>query len=108
YDRLVHFFFGALWLFPCWEVSSRYLGVPRRAACFYALCMVLAMSLLYELFEWSLTMIVSPQHADAYNGQQGDMWDAQKDMALALIGGLATVLVMTIADLRARRRSSRQ
>ncbi|MCE9548333.1 MAG: DUF2238 domain-containing protein [Planctomycetia bacterium] len=96
YDRLVHFCFGALWILPSWEVSTRYLGVPRRAAFFYALTMVLSMSLLYELGEWWLTMVVSPQDADSYNGQQGDMWDAQKDMAMALLGGCVAVGGMVV------------
>ena len=42
--------------------------------------------MVYELFEWLLTIVMSPEQADNYNGQQGDAWDAQKDMALAMIG----------------------
>ena len=43
-------------------------------------------SMVYELFEWLLTIVLSPEHADNYNGQQGDIWDAQKDMVLAMMG----------------------
>jgi Predicted membrane protein len=35
---------------------------------------------------------MSPADAEAYNGQQGDPFDAQKDMAFALIGALATTI----------------
>ena len=42
-------------------------------------------SMIYELFEWLLTIVMTPDAADNYNGQQGDMWDAQKDMAMALV-----------------------
>ncbi|WP_265088482.1 DUF2238 domain-containing protein [Psychrobacter immobilis] len=45
-------------------------------------------SLLYELLEWGIAATLSPEAAEAYNGQQGDIWDAHKDMALALLGGL--------------------
>ncbi len=38
--------------------------------------------------------------ADAYNGQQGDVWDAQKDMAFAMAGAMLTAVLLTI---RARR-----
>ena len=48
--------------------------------------MVQAGSLFYELFEWALTLVLSPEDAEGYNGQQGDMFDAQKDMALAMLG----------------------
>lgn len=88
YDRLVHFAFGALWLLPFWEFSTRHMRVPRRAAWIYALALVMAASLLYELFEYALALTLAPESAEAYNGQQGDMWDAQKDMALAVLGSL--------------------
>ncbi|MEM1249606.1 MAG: DUF2238 domain-containing protein, partial [Acidobacteriota bacterium] len=45
-----------------------------------------AVSALYEIFEWLLTIVVAPGYAESYNVQQGDAWDAQKDMALALLG----------------------
>ena len=50
---------------------------------------MLAASALYEMFEWALTLAAAGAIADAYNGQQGDIWDAQKDMALATFGALA-------------------
>jgi len=91
YDRLVHFAFGAFWLLPFWEISTRHLHVPRRAGWIYALALVMASSLLYELFEWFLALALSPESAEAYNGQQGDMFDAQKDMALAVLGSLVAM-----------------
>jgi putative membrane protein len=48
--------------------------------------LVQAGSLIYELFEWALTLVLSPDDAEGYNGQQGDLWDAHKDMALAMLG----------------------
>ena len=98
YDRLVHFCFGLLWARPVWEVSTRHLGIPRRVAYYTTVEFLLAFSALYELFEWGLTMVLSPQDANEYNGQQGDLWDAQKDVSLALIGAL-----LGLAALLARR-----
>lgn len=49
--------------------------------------------MIYELFEWLLTIIVSSEAANNYNGQQGDMWDAQKDMALAFVGSTISALL---------------
>ena len=89
----MHFFFGLLWVRPVQEICVRRFGVPRRFAWYTAFEFVLAFSMLYELFEWGLALALSPESADAYNGQQGDMWDAQKDMSLALLGaGLALVV----------------
>jgi putative membrane protein len=102
FDRLVHFAFGALWIRPVWEVCHRHFQVPRRFAYYTALEFVLAFSMLYELVEWGLSIVLAGPGADAYNGQQGDLWDAQKDMAFALLGAL---LALTVLYLTRRSRS---
>ena len=102
YDRLVHFFFGLLWARPVFEISARHLGIPRRVAYYTTVEFLLAFSALYELFEWSLTMMLSPQDAGAYNGEQGDIWDAQKDISLALLGALLGVTVLLASARRAK------
>lgn len=86
WDRLVHFSFGACWAWPiaCW--LSRHRGLSEGLATYVAVEFVLAGSAIYEIFEWQLTLVMAGPNADAYNGQQGDMWDAQKDMALAGLG----------------------
>jgi putative membrane protein len=96
FDRLVHFAFGVLWVRPVWEVCVRHLRVPRRFAYYAAFEFVLAFSMLYELVEWGLSIALAGPDADAYNGQQGDMWDAQKDMSLALFGAALALLVLLI------------
>ncbi|MGE0609335.1 MAG: DUF2238 domain-containing protein [Pirellulales bacterium] len=88
YDRLVHFSFGLLWSFPAAESAVRWGGLRRVWAALFALCWVLAAGSLYEVAEWLLAVFMSPQQAEAYNGQQGDLWDAQKDMALQFLGSL--------------------
>jgi putative membrane protein len=86
YDRLVHLLFGVL-LFPALvEFSHRRVTSRQVMAVMVAWLMVQAGSLIYELFEWALTLVLSPEDAEGYNGQQGDLWDAHKDMALAMLG----------------------
>ena len=97
FDRLVHFAFGVLWVRPVWEVCVRHLRMPRRVAWYSAFEFVLAFSMLYELLEWGLSMTLAPQDADAYNGQQGDMWDAQKDMSAALLGATVAVVALFLS-----------
>jgi putative membrane protein len=96
WDRVVHFCFGAFWVRPVWEVCVRRFGVPRRFAWYTAFEFVLAFSMVYELFEWGLAMVLSPRNADAYNGQQGDFWDAQKDMSLALLGACLALVAVAV------------
>lgn len=88
YDRLVHFGFGALSVVPVAEVARRWGGLGSRGAALAVLGWVLGLSCLYEIFEWLLTIVAAGETADRYNGQQGDIWDAQKDMALAALGAI--------------------
>lgn len=89
YDRLVHFGYG-LFLYPLiYEICQHYFYQnTKRQLIMIALLINLASSAIYELFEWFLAIGLSPKQAEQYNGQQGDMWDAHKDMALALIGAI--------------------
>ena len=88
FDRLVHFLFGLLAIDPMVELGTRYWRLTRRMALTFAVLFVLAMGGLYEIFEWTLTLTLAPADAGAYNGEQGDVFDAQKDMALAALGAL--------------------
>lgn len=92
FDRLIHFSFGLLMVHPIACILSQHLGVRQRLTGYVAVLLVLAGSAVYEIFEWLLTIIMAGPDADAYNGQQGDLWDAQKDMALAGIGAVVAAV----------------
>ncbi len=87
YDRLVHFSYGLLLYVPVREWLLRQgLGGWRTGV--GSIALLLASSAAYELFEWSVAVLMAPDRAERYNGQQGDPFDAQKDMALAFVGSL--------------------
>ncbi len=89
YDRLVHFSYGLLLFgFMSDGFNTTFKYSRRCQLLFLVLLFNLASSALYELFEWGLALFMSPEASEAYNGQQGDIWDAHKDVALALLGGL--------------------
>ena len=94
FDRIVHLSFGLFAVRPFAEATRRYGGMGGKAAIVSGFLFVGAVSGLYEIFEWLLTMVLAPGMADEYNGQQGDMWDSQKDMAIALGGGAIVALWM--------------
>lgn len=96
YDRLVHFAYGALLLLPAAQILQKKYDFRKQQSLFVAFCLLMAGSMLYEIFEWGLTGILSPDAADSYNGQQGDTWDAQKDMAMALGGETFTVSILLL------------
>lgn len=91
FDRLVHFLFGLLCVLPLAEVGLRHGGLSLRVALAFAVLIVLAFGGLYEVFEWGLTLTLAPGEAGAYNGEQGDRYDAQKDMAIAALGACITL-----------------
>lgn len=91
FDRLVHFSYGL-----CVTMMLRL--NPLRS-----LEVVLATSALYELFEWGVALALAPDMAEAYNGQQGDVWDPHMDMALALLGAVVAVTVQVVAGRRRER-----
>lgn len=91
FDRLVHFASGLCFALPLVEAGMRHAGLARRMAVTFMLLAVLAIGAVYEIFEWLLTLGLSTEAAEQYNGQQGDMFDAPKDMALALAGAVFAV-----------------
>ena len=94
YDRLTHLVYGLLAVRPVTEALIRHVGITPGAALYIGVESGFAMSLSYEVLEWLLSVVMQGPLADAYNGQQGDMWDAQKDMALAVLGALIAAAVL--------------
>lgn len=100
FDRLVHFAFGLLFVLPLWQFFERRLKLHGVPAAMVAIGAVLAASAIYEIAEWGVAVILAPDWADAYNGQQGDIWDAQKDMALAWLGSMIAAVAIAIGRRR--------
>jgi putative membrane protein len=94
YDRLGHFMQGFVPALVAREVFLRKAVVKRgRWLTFVLLCTCLAISASYELLEWSAALI-SGAKADAFLGTQGDPWDTQWDMAMALVGASVSLLAL--------------
>lgn len=91
FDRLVHLSFGLLAVPPMAEAMRRHGRAGPWLSLWIAFLFVCGMSALYEIFEWVLTIVLAPGMAGEYNGQQGDIWDAQKDMAIAIFGACMSV-----------------
>jgi putative membrane protein len=100
YDRFVHFAFGLLFVLPLWEFSENRLRLRAIWLAIAAMCIVLAAGAIYEIAEWAVAMAFAPDWAEAYNGQQGDIWDAQKDMALAWAGSMVAVALLAMGRKR--------
>lgn len=87
YDKIGHFFQGFVPALVAREICSRKNIINgRKMLAFLILCIVLAISAAYELIEWGAALALG-QGADEFLGTQGDPWDTQSDMFLALVGG---------------------
>lgn len=103
FDRVIHFSFGILFVYPLQELLSRAAGVRATWVSWLALAIVTASSSFFEILEAIIAQIVHPDLGTAYLGTQGDIWDAQKDMVAAILGGiLATMALGVVRAVRAR------
>ncbi|MFU2330386.1 DUF2238 domain-containing protein [Pseudomonas sp. NFX98] len=96
YDRLVHFSYGLLVVIPLREMLCRQTPLRGGWLAFLALSLVLASSALYELVEWIGGEYLGDDQAEAFVATQKDIWDAQKDMALAFLGALICLALRVI------------
>ena len=94
FDRFAHFTFGLLLAYPLREIARRRLHLHGAWAYAAPLLAVLALSSGYEILEGWAARIADPELGTAFLGTQGDEWDAQKDMSLAL-GGAALAMSAT-------------
>ncbi|MEZ5457886.1 MAG: DUF2238 domain-containing protein [Steroidobacteraceae bacterium] len=91
YDRLVHFLYGLLMALPVIELldaRARPMGLWRWLL---PVLFLLSHGALYESIEWVAAEIFGGELGMAYLGTQGDVWDAQKDTALAALGAVLGV-----------------
>ena len=95
YDKLGHFAQGFVPALIAREVLLRHAVVRGRGwLAFVVICICLAISAVYELIEW-LTAVAAGGESEAFLGTQGYVWDTQTDMALALLGAVCALLVLT-------------
>lgn len=94
YDRIGHFAQGFVPAMVAREILIRRSPVGRsRWLPFFVICFCLAFSAFYELIEF-WTAVATGEAAEAFLGTQGDPWDTQWDMMLALLGAIAALVLL--------------
>jgi putative membrane protein len=91
YDRVAHFMLGFLLAIPIREVLMLFVKASRRWMAFLTATIVLAIGAFYELIEWWVAVYATPELGTAFLGSQGDPWDTQWDMFLALVGAVISL-----------------
>ena len=96
YDRVGHV---ALGIFPAFIIREGLLRkTPLRKGgwlYFIIISIVLSVAAFWELVEWWTTLLVAPDVGIVFLGSQGDIWDAQWDMFLALIGAIVALPILS-------------
>lgn len=92
YDRVGHVALGVVPSLLAREVLLRCTPLRRGGWLFFLVCsVVLAFAAFWELLEWWTALLAAPDVGTAFLGSQGDVWDAQWDMLLALLGAFVTL-----------------
>ncbi|HLC70485.1 MAG TPA: DUF2238 domain-containing protein [Candidatus Nanoarchaeia archaeon] len=96
YDRLGHIAQGFFPAIIIRELLLRKTKLERGKWLFFLVASVaLAISASYELFEWFAAVSLAPGTGDAFLATQGDIWDSQWDMLLALVGSITSLLLFS-------------
>ena len=95
YDRIGHFMQGFVPAMISREILVRGRFVNGRwMLAFVCVCIALAVSAFYELIEWWAALLFG-QGAHEFLGTQGDPWDTQADMFLALVGASVSLFLLS-------------
>lgn len=93
YDRLVHFSFGLLLYFPLQESILNWVKLPKEVALILPILIILSASAFYEIIEWLVADVFFKEQGMSYLGTQGDVWDSQKDTAIAFLGSILAAIL---------------
>ena len=101
YDRIGHIALGVFPAFIIREVLLRRTPLQRGGWLYFiVISIVLAVAAFWELLEWWVALLVASDVGQAFLGSQGDIWDAQWDMFLALVG--AAIVLPLLSSLHDR------
>ncbi|MGZ8923116.1 MAG: DUF2238 domain-containing protein [Methylosarcina sp.] len=102
FDRIVHFFFGFLLTYPLEEGFRLFTPLRGWLLYYIPVMTMLGLSGLWEIMESWFAQLTRPDLGHTFLGSQGDVWDAQKDMSVALYGAILcivlTVLIRRLGD----------
>ena len=96
YDRVGHIALGVFPSFIIREVLLRKTPLQRGGWLYFiVISIVLAVAAFWELLEWWVALLVASDVGQAFLGSQGDIWDAQWDMFLALVGAAIVLPILS-------------
>ena len=97
YDQLIHFLFGLMVFVPFFEIFYHQ-GISKNLSYLIAFLFITGVGAWYELLEWITMALFCKQPDEVCSAAitQGDIWDAQKDIAYAIIGSIIALLLHSL------------
>jgi putative membrane protein len=98
YDRIGHFsvgFFAAGFIEYFYNIKNK---MSFGLSALFAFCIIGTVAGVYEIVEWIYAVKEGGSAGLAFLGSQGDIWDAQKDMGLDMLGGLFAIIILWIRE----------
>jgi len=96
YDRVGHFAQGFVPAIVTREFLLRLTPLGRGKMLFFlCTCVCLAVSAFWEIIEWWTVVLFYSSSGQEWLGLQGDVWDSQWDMLMALMGAVTALLVLS-------------
>jgi putative membrane protein len=99
FDRLVHFLYGFLMMPYTLDLFAERAPPQKLWRFLMPVFFVMGHSALYELLEWGAALVFGGDLGQAFLGTQGDIWDAQKDTALATLGACLSIGLLNVSGL---------
>ena len=88
YDRIVHFSFGFLMIYPLCDYLVYNYRLSKKHLFLLSNMIIFSLATIFELIEWGVAAFTNSATGETYVATQGDVWDAQKDIILAVIGAV--------------------
>lgn len=99
YDKLIHLLFGLMVFVPFFEIFYHQ-GISKNLSYLIAFLFITGVGAWYEILEWITMDLFCEQPPQVCSAAitQGDIWDAQKDIAYAILGSLIALLLHRLWD----------
>lgn len=107
YDRIVHFSFGLLLAYPAMDMIRNKWKISGRLSWYLPVELIFALAAAFELVEWAVADFIFPAHGASYVATQGDIWDAQKDIFVAVAGAVLILVIVWVVNKQATAKKAR-
>ena len=97
YDQVIHLLFGLMVFVPFFEIFYHQ-GISKKLSYLIAFLFITGVGAWYEILEWIIMVLFCKQPDEVCSEAitQGDIWDAQKDIAYAIIGSIIALLLHSL------------